>query len=246
MIAATRAVEIREAMPASEPRRQKEFGKTVAADIAYRLREEIVCCRLQPGEPLRFDALRQRFGASFTALREALTALTGEGLVVAVEQRGFRVALVSRRDLLEVADARVLIEVELLRRSIEKGGDDWEIALISTLHRLHRIEERSAVNPLDDPEWRIAHRQFHEALLSAGESETLLSIRAALFERAERYRHLWVKVRPFARKGGQHQAMMRAAIARNAELALHLIERHIRETAENAIAHAGQLMGDEV
>ena len=49
--------------------------------------------------------------------------LASEGLVDAQEQRGYLASLRSgRRNLVEVTDARVLIEVELLRRSIEKGG----------------------------------------------------------------------------------------------------------------------------
>ena len=148
-------------MPDSAIRPRKEFGKTIAADITHRLREEIVTCALAAGEPLRFDVLRERFGASFTTLREALTALAAEGLVDAQEQRGFRVAPVSRQDLVEVTDARVLIEVELMRRAIQKGDDDWEIAVMSTLHRLKRIEQRDPEHPLRDPEWKIAHRQFH-------------------------------------------------------------------------------------
>ena len=87
-------------MPDSAIRPRKEFGKTIAADITHRLREEIIACALPPGEPLRFDVLRERFGASFTTLREALTALAAEGLVDAQEQRGFRVAPVSRQDLI--------------------------------------------------------------------------------------------------------------------------------------------------
>ncbi|MGY4594129.1 DNA-binding GntR family transcriptional regulator [Bradyrhizobium sp. GM22.5] len=94
-----------EIMSESAIRSRKEFGKTVAADITHRLREEIIACGLAPGEPLRFDVLRERFGVSFTTLREALTALTAEGLVDAQEQRGFRVAPVSRQDLVEVTDA---------------------------------------------------------------------------------------------------------------------------------------------
>ncbi len=37
---------------------RKEFGKTLASDIAHRLRNEIVTCQLKPNESLKFDALR--------------------------------------------------------------------------------------------------------------------------------------------------------------------------------------------
>src|SRR4051812_22281514 len=86
---------VRTGMTAPAVKSRKEFGKTLGVDIAHRLRQEIVACRLKPGEPLKFDALRLAFGASFTTLREALTSLTADGLVLAEEQRGYRVAPVS-------------------------------------------------------------------------------------------------------------------------------------------------------
>lgn len=228
------------ATPAARSR--KEFGKTVAGDITHRLRQDIVGCRLKPGEPLKFDALRLAFGASFTTLREALTSLVADGLVVAEEQRGFRVAPVTAADLADLTHARVLIEVDLLRRSIVEGGDDWEIAVISTLHRLRRIEERLTGSLAEDPDWKIAHRQFHEALVSAARSPTLQTIRSALFDRAERYRNLSLMYRPPTRdKAGEHRAIMQAAIARDADLAVSLIDRHIRSTSDNVAAYAAHL-----
>jgi GntR family carbon starvation induced transcriptional regulator len=228
-------------VPAAKAR--KEFGRTLAVDITHRLRQDIVSCRLKPGEALKFDALRSAFGASFTTLREALTSLSADGLVVAEEQRGFRVAPVTTEDLIDVTHARVLIEIELLRRSIAQGGDDWEIAVISTLHRLGRIEERLSGHHTEDNEWKVAHRQFHEALVSGGRSPTLFGIRAALYERAERYRNLSSMFRPTPRdKVGEHRAIMQAAIARDHGQALALIEAHIRSTSDNVVKYASHLL----
>jgi GntR family carbon starvation induced transcriptional regulator len=230
-------------MTAPAVRSRKEFGKTLAVDITHRLRQDIVACRLKPGEPLKFDALRLAFGASFTTLREALTSLTSDGLVLAEEQRGYRVAPVTTEDLLDVTNTRVLIEIELLKRSIEHGGDDWEIAVMSTLHRLGRIEERLPGKHIDDPNWKIAHRQFHEALVSNGRSPTLSGMRASLFERVERYRNLSSMFRPQSRdKAGEHKAIMKAAIARDTDLAVSLIDRHIRSTANNVVKYASHLL----
>ena len=135
-------------------KRRKEFGKTLASDIAHRMRNEIVTCRLKPGEVLKFDTLRLAYGASFTTLREALTCLAAEGLVVAEEQRGFKVAPISLADLIDLTRARILIEVDLIRRSIENGDDDWEIAVISSIHRLGMIEGREVEDYADNPEWK--------------------------------------------------------------------------------------------
>jgi len=222
---------------------RKEFGKTVAADIAHRMREEVISCRMAPGEPLKFETLRSAFGASFTTLREALMALAADGLVVSEGQRGFHVAPVSASDLMDITDARVLIEAQAMHKAIAKGDDEWEIAAMTTLHRLTKIEERIEGRPSDDPEWRRAHSQFHHALVSACGSPTLLGIRAQLFDRSERYRSLSASRRPTSRdKTGEHRAIMMAAIARNADLAAELIEKHIRSTADNVLKYAGDLL----
>jgi GntR family transcriptional regulator, carbon starvation induced regulator len=172
-----------------------------------------------------------------------LTSLTADGLVLAEEQRGYRVAPVTTDDLIDVTDTRVLIEIELLKRSIAQGGDDWEIAVISTVHRLGRIEERLSGHHVEVPDWKIAHRQFHEALVSGGRSPTLLGIRASLFERAERYRNLSSMFRPQARdKVGEHRTIMQAAIARDTDQAVLLIERHIRSTTDNVVKYASHLL----
>lgn len=226
-------------------RRRKEFGKTLAADIAYRMRQEIVTCRLKPGEVLKFDTLRLAYGASFTTLREALTCLAAEGLVVAEEQRGFKVAPVTIADLIDLTRARILIEVDLIRRSIENGDDDWEIEVISSIHRLGIIEGRAVENYVDNPEWKRAHREFHEALVGACGSPTLLGIRCSLFERAERYRNISAMFRPRSRdKAGEHRALMKAAVGRDADRACKLIARHIQATTDNAIKYASELIGD--
>lgn len=218
---------------------EQQSGKTVAAKIAYRLRCDIVACKIKPGESLKFDGLRQLYGASFTTLREALTALTGEGLVVAEEQRGFRVAPVSLEDLSDLTDVRLLVEAEAIRKSILNGNDDWEINVMSALHRMCRIEERIKGNPVVDPLWKTAHRDFHTALISACNSPILMALHGALFDRAERYRNLSAALRPWRRdKMGEHRALMQAALARNANLTVRLIESHIRSTANNVAKYA--------
>jgi len=234
----------RESMTTTAFKARKEFGKTLAADIAHRLRNEIVTCQLKPDESLKFDALRLSFGASFTTLREALTLLAAEGLVVAEEQRGYKVAPVTLDDLSDLTHARILIEVDLIRRSIENGDDDWEIRVISSLHRLAKIEERAPENYPVNVEWKSAHRQFHEALVSASGSPTLLAVRNSLFDRAERYRNLSALFRPHPRdKTGEHRALMQAAISRNAEQACSLIRTHIQTTSDNVAKYASGVIG---
>ena len=222
-----------------------EQGRTLAADVFSRLHADIVTCRLKPGEPLRFEPLKEAYSASFTTLREALTALAAEGLVVSQERRGFRVAPVSRTDLIDLTEARVLIERQLIRLAIEKGGDDWEVAASTALHRMTLAEQRIGPKYALTSEWKLVHRQFHEALVSARGSPILLGVRANLFARAQRYRSLSSMYRRTKRdKTGEHNAILDACLSRKGEKAQILVDRHIRSTTQNVLDYAGKLLED--
>ena len=69
-------------------------------EAAYqRLRADIVAGSLEAGKPLRLEALRQRYGLSFSPLREALMRLQSERLVLSTALRGFSVAPLSRDEI---------------------------------------------------------------------------------------------------------------------------------------------------
>ncbi len=220
--------------------------RTLAAEIYARLRDDIVWCRLMPGTALRFEAMRETYGASFTTLREALTALVADGIVVSEGQRGFRVAPVTRADLLDLTDARVLIERQLIRLAIEKGGDDWEVATSAAFHRMSLVLQRHGSKVSSMPEWKLVHGQFHHALVAASVSPTLLAIRAKLYERAERYRSLSsLYGKRSQNKGPEHKAIMEATLARKVALAQSLIDNHIRATTTILLTKADVLFEDE-
>lgn len=221
----------------AEQRLHSLVGGTLATDVLHRLREDIISCILKPGDRLRFEALREIYGVSFSTLREALARLASERLVVAEGQRGFVVAPISREDLLDVTDARVLIERECLRRAMTDGDNEWEAQILSSYHRLDRVESR-----LSDPrgvtsEWDARHFEFHESLVAAAHSPTLAEIRRSLFERARRYRRLSAMSRRTPRaKEHEHRTLMEAVLSRQIPYAQDLIESHIRETAHNLLA----------
>src|SRR5215475_10127091 len=117
----------------------KTGGETLAADVLQRMRTDIVSCVLKPGAKLRFEALRDIYAASFSTLREALSRLVAEGLVIAEDQRGFLVAPVSIDDLNDLTYVRVLVERECIALAVKLGDDAWEANIIGAFHRMDRL-----------------------------------------------------------------------------------------------------------
>src|SRR5688572_19680166 len=85
-------------------------ARTLASAIYARLRADILSCRLRPGEKLLIGPLGRRFNVSIASVREALSRLVADGLVVAEDQRGFRVSPVSLADLRDVTNTRIELE----------------------------------------------------------------------------------------------------------------------------------------
>lgn len=221
---------------------QKSGGETRAGDVLQRMRLDIINCELKPGEKLRFETLKTMYSVSFSTLREALSRLAAENLVISEGQRGFVVAPVSIADLNDLTNVRVLIEREALGMAIRNGDDRWEANILSTFHRMDRLQQRLGREYYLSEEWTAVHGEFHYALVSACGSPVLLEIRSKLFERAHRYRRMSSQFRQqWREKGAEHKMIADAALERNVDQALRLIDRHIRETSENVIEYAGHL-----
>ncbi len=224
---------------------QKTGGETRAGDVLQRMRLDIINCVLKPGEKLRFEALKTMYNVSFSTLREALSRLAAESLVVSEGQRGFMVAPVSIADLNDLTDVRVLVEREALAKAIGNGDDRWEANILSTYHRMDKLQQRLGREYYLSEEWSAVHGEFHYSLVAACGSPVLLEIRSKLFERAHRYRRMSSQFRTqWREKGAEHKMIADAALDRDVENAIRLIDRHIRETSENVIEHAGHLFPD--
>ena len=68
---------------------------TIGASTYQRIKRDIIFGELQPGSKLKLDALKERYSASLSTLRETLNRLASDGFVEAPEQRGFLVTPVS-------------------------------------------------------------------------------------------------------------------------------------------------------
>jgi DNA-binding GntR family transcriptional regulator len=192
-----------------------------------------------PNERLRVEALRARYAAGGSPVREALMRLEAEGLVVLEQNKGFRVCDVSRERLRDLMLTRIEIEGIALRWSIERGGVEWEAELLAAFHRLSRqrkVADGSGINPA----WSREHRTFHAALVAGSGSPTLAAIRDGLFDQAERYVALSIMSKSVPRNDtAEHEQIMRAALSRNVARAVALNGEHIERTMQKAARSLG-------
>lgn len=207
--------------------------QTLASGIAAELRARITDGAIPPGEKLRLDDLRATFGVSLSPLREALSRLSAEGFVVMEDQRGYRVAPISEKNLREVTRLRVEFEAFALREAIHQGDDHWEGELVAGLYRLNKLE--SSASPRL-PEWEAAHRAFHQKLLVASDMPLLLQFCLTLHDLSDRYRRLFLEDHPIDRNvSEEHSEIANAALQRKPDLACQLLRTHIERTGTNVL-----------
>ncbi len=220
---------------AIQPDEENGPPKTKAEEVYRRFRQDILWGRLPPGSSLRSDELRKSYDIGISPLREALSRLMTEKLVTQSGQRGFRVAPISKEDVLDTMETRIVIESEALSRSIKHGGLDWETELVSSCHALSRIELPDG--PGEQAEkWARHHKKFHMALISGCHSTWMISIAKSLFDHAERHRIIAFTHIPEARNAGaEHQQIMTAALNGNTKAAISALDYHYRTTADLVI-----------
>ncbi len=238
--------------PAAGPvARGDEPEPRTLTERAYRaLRQDIVCGRLQPGQRLRVEHLKDDYGVGAGTLREALALLVSDALVTVEGQRGYRVAAISLDDLRDLTETRVRLETEALRLSIRLGDGSWESELRGAFAQLSEAEAGGASR--QPAQWERANRRFHEALIAAHASPWTRHLLDILYRHGERYRH--VAIRLGATPGfdrdvhAEHQGIFVAALARQEARAALALEAHIRLTCDMLSRHAaeagaGQLNG---
>lgn len=207
---------------------------TLASSVYDMMRQDILKGDLPPGEKLRVEYLRDRYGVGASPIREALNRLSVDGVVMRVDQKGFRVATVSVAELDELIKTRCWLEETAIRESIAAGDDAWEERLVLAFHRLSKAP-RSAerITYAINPDWEVLHRAFHLALIGACGSRWLISYCEQLNDLADRYRQLAVRVTyPRRNELDEHKAIMDAAVNRDPDRAVEVLMDHYRRTAE--------------
>ncbi len=208
------------------------------ADKTYdKVRGDIIFGRLAPGKRLRMDRLVQDYGASVSTLREVLNRLTSEGFVVAEGQRGFDVAPVSMANFEEVAALRLLLETHAIRDSFAAGDVEWEGAVAAAHHKLEAMERRMLAGETQATEaWKGYDREFHQALIGACGSQTLLDLYGDVYDQYLRYQMVAVVFRGRA-AADEHKKLLDCALRRDAAAACAILREHI----DGCIAHTRKL-----
>lgn len=208
------------------------------AQVQLQLRRDILSGAFEPGQKLKFADLGERYGASVSVIREALSRLDEQGLVVAELNLGFRVMPLTLADLDDLTATRIDLETLALREAIARADLEWESELVSVHHRLARTPLLTDDDhPRVSDEWEQAHIGFHRALLAGCARPRLLAVTESLRDAADLYRR-WSQIQePDRDVAGEHLRILEAALDRDVDAAATALAEHYGRTADILRAH---------
>ncbi|MFI0367920.1 GntR family transcriptional regulator [Actinomadura sp. 1N219] len=141
------------------------------------IRDAILNGEFVPNQRLVEADLSEQFAASRSSVRAALIALTNEGLIERVQNRGARVRAVSLAEAIEICELRMVIEGLCAAKAAQRigAGDAAELADIGD--DMRRAVETGDVLGYSDLNERL-HRRIQEISGQRTASDALERLRA--------------------------------------------------------------------
>ncbi len=207
--------------------------QSLADDIVNRLREAIFGGQLAPNERLREETLAEFLQVSRGPIREALSQLEREGLVIKEPNKGARVARLSRRDLDEVHSLRLALE-QLAIRQVVRLAESRHIEELQAIVNAMTAALERGITPQEAARLDI---QFHEVLYKASAHQRLYKFWAMLRPQI----HVFLLSRNVANPDFSdhiipgHQAIVDAIRNRDEARAISVIQGHLQAAYERIV-----------
>lgn len=206
------------------------------AEVIGALEEDIIFGRLKPRERLIEEALVRRFNVKRHVIRDALSELERQGIVVKARHKGCIVRDFAIRDVEQIYEMRELLQ-ERAARSITLPAERELVLRLTEIHRAHL----KAVDA--DDLRRVFHlnNEFHDTLFAACGNPYLA-------ETVSEYAYLAHAIRSYRiadpvllrQAADEHAAMIAALTGGDREALVRLCVDHIKP-AKDAYLRAYRL-----
>ena len=192
---------------------------TISIQVAQELRRRILAGEYPQGVKLQQEQIAAELGVSRSPVREALGQLEAEGLVVLTPQKGAQVSPISRDEISELFELRLLVEPHLLALAIPAMTE-------ADIHKATAVISEMADIALEG--WSDANWRLHETLYAPAARPGMLKLLRRTHETIGRYIRMQVMAtngRSDAHK--EHKQILDACRKRDVEKEVRLLREHI-------------------
>ena len=199
---------------------------TIVADRALEeLRSRILRGELEPGQRLVERALCAEMDMSRTPVREALRALTAEGLVTTRPHCGMVVAELDPKEIEEIFEFGVVLEGFIASLAARKASGR-EVATLEAL--IERMQAVLTAERFEADAYLDLDQKFHEAIANLAGNPRLASLRRqTLTPRVLTEAFTGYAPEHYAQSLAQHRTIVQAIAAGDADWAASAMRSHI-------------------
>jgi len=190
------------------------------------LKLRLISGDLKPGEVYSAASLASELGVSNSPVREAMLTLVNQGLMETVRNRGFRVVPLSPRELRNLYELRLLLEVPSMRRLATDRAE--AIAARKAEFAAIAQEMIDCARSGDIAGYLTQDRNFHISLLQVLENDQLTLIVENLRDQSRQYGlKALSETGKLVASAEEHLPILEALVAGDAELTEDLMKRHL-------------------
>ena len=209
----------------------KAVPRVSLANTAYaNLKRRILSLELEPGQFVTEPALCDLLELGRMPVHQAVHRLMSEGFVQILPRKGMIIRPDSLHDVLELLEARSIIEPQIAALAAKRISSDQLVALRALLERASGL-----VDERHRSEFLSADRGFHQAIAEAAGNSVLIDAQRPLHERTAR-RHLRVwEPDALTVTQREHEAIGRALARRDPVAAAKTMLAHVQSLRRRII-----------
>ena len=206
--------------------------RTIEELVTQQLRQAIVQGKFQAGQHLQQDDLAEKLGVSRIPIRAALRILEAEGLVEFRAHKGVILTKLSREDLSDIFDVRILLEC----RATELAVPRLTTVELEQMRRAF-TELASAADPEEGANLNLL---FHHTLYGAAGRPHLLNLIHNLRNKVGPYLQTYIlndrDAPAFRDSQAEHEQLLIACEQRDVALVSILTRHHLTHMLERLLA----------
>lgn len=206
--------------------------QSLAQKIEAALVEDIAAGALEPGTRLDEVRLAERFGASRTPVREALSRLTAQGILVQGEKRGVRIAGYDREQLSQIFEAMHEIEIACARIAAQRLT-----LLMRAEIEAAQAKCNAAADAGDRNAFLRANEAFHQTIYHATGNVYMAEIASDFRRRTGPFRaKKFVSHEDLIAVAQSHDALMQNIFSKNSDQASDGMKAYMTASLTKALA----------
>ena len=206
-------------------------------DVIYQwLRDQILIGELVPGGEIRQELVARQFGTSRVPIREALSRLQAEGLIILRPRRGFAVTSLNQAEIVEIFELRMAVEEHAMRIATKERTQTDVSEVEALIEAMEAPAEAPSLQYLQ--QWMSTNRLFHTRLIECAHRKRVSEVALNLRDAIEPYMRIEAN---FNRQVGyaniEHRKIFEAFKRKDSEAAARISRKHCESTLKRLLAN---------